>query len=102
MQGEQDSDVVAGVLRDLDEAVERLSAVLAEADSTAFAIDMGDVQAVANADGRLIQLVLHPRITTDYTHAELTIRLNTAFAALRAAAEADFRTRYSSALPEAG
>jgi hypothetical protein len=97
MQGEQDPDLVAGILRDLDDAVERLSAALAEAESATFTVDMGDIEAVANADGRLIGLTLHPGVTTRYTHVELTRRLNTAFAALREAAESDFRTRYGAA-----
>lgn len=97
MQGEQDRDLVAGVVRDLDDAVERLSAALAEAESATFTVDMGDIQAVANADGRLIGLTLHPGVTNRYTHVELTVRLNTAFAALREAAETDFRARYGAA-----
>ena len=94
MPGDQDDDLVADVLRELDEAAERLSAMLADADGTTFTVDMGDIQAVANAEGRLVDLTLHPRVTTDYTHTELAARINTAFAALREAVEADFRTRY--------
>ena len=101
MPGDQDDDLVADVLRELDEAAERLSAMLADADGTTFTVDMGDIQAVANAEGRLVDLTLHPRVTTDYTHTELAARINTAFAALREAVEADFRARYGALSPGA-
>ena len=101
MPGEQDHDLVADVLRELDEAAERLSAMLADTDATTFTVDMGDIQAVANAEGRLVELTLHPRVTTAYAHAELMVRINTAFAALREAVEADFRTRYGALSPGA-
>ena len=89
-----DSEHVAGVLRELDEAADRWAALLAEADATTFTVDMGDIRAVANADGRLINLTLHSSVTVDYTHGELAARINAAFAALRAEAATDFRARY--------
>lgn len=100
MQG--DLEIVAGILRDLDEATERWAALVAEADSTTFSVDMGDIQAVANSDGRLIRLTLHSSVTTDYTHGELASRLDAAFAALRSRVDADFRARYGIGALESG
>jgi hypothetical protein len=45
-----------------------------------------------------VDLVLQPSVTTDYTHGELAERLNTAFAALRAEVEEDYRARYGGEL----
>ncbi len=96
MQGvdEDDRDRVDGVLRDLRQAADHWAAVLADADATTFCVDLGDVRAVVDADGRLTSLALSPSVTTDYTHTELAARLNGALAVLREAAEADFRSRY--------
>ena len=91
---ESDSALVDGVLRDLEEAAQHWEAVLAQAREVSFAVDLGDVQAVANADGELIGLTLQPTVTTDYSHAELAARINRAFDALRDEVLADFRARY--------
>lgn len=93
-----DKDRVDAVLRDLREAAEKWEALVAEAESITYSVDLGDVRAVVNADGRLIELVLHPATVTDYTHGELTDRLNLAFAALRTEAEVDFAQRYGGEL----
>lgn len=76
-------ELVDAVLRDLDEAAARWEALIAKADGVTYSVDMGDIQAVANADGKLIELTLHPDAMVVYSHAELADRLNTAFAALR-------------------
>jgi hypothetical protein len=89
-----DKDLVESVLRDLREAAEKWEALVAEAESITYSVDLGDIQAMANSDGRLVELTLHPGVVTDYTHAELTDRLNLAFTALREEAEADYRERY--------
>ena len=93
-----DSDLVDAVLRDLAEAADRWEALVAQAETVTYSVDMGDVRAVANSDGKLVDLVLHPSVTTEYTHGELAERLNTAFAALRAEAEEDYRARYGGEL----
>jgi hypothetical protein len=93
-----DSDLVDAVLRDLAEAADRWEALVAQAETVTYSVDMGDVRAVANSDGKLVDLVLHPSVTTEYTHGELAERLNTAFAALRAEAEDDYRARYGGEL----
>ena len=93
-----DSDLVDAVLRDLAEAADRWEAVVAQAETVTYSVDMGDVRAVANSDGKLVDLVLHPSVTTEYTPDELAERLNTAFAALRAEAEDDYRARYGGEL----
>ena len=49
---------------------------------------------MANADGRLLELTLHPCVVSDYTHSELADRLNLVFTALREEAQSDFETRY--------
>jgi len=93
-----DSDLVDAVLRDLAEAADRWEALVAQAETVTYSVDMGDIRAVANSDGKLVDLVLHPNVTTDYTHGELAERLNTAFAALRAEVEEDYRARYGGEL----
>lgn len=93
-----DKEVVEAVLRDLDEAAQRWEALVAEAETVTYSVDMGDIQAVANSDGKLIGLTLHPGVTTDYTHIELAERLNVAFAALRDEVEDDYHARYGGEL----
>ncbi|MBS9533734.1 DUF2710 family protein [Mycobacterium sp. M1] len=85
-----DKDLVDAVLRDLREAAEKWEALVAEAQSVTYSVDLGDVRVVADADGRLVELALHPCVVSDYTHDELSDRLNTAFAALRDEVRSDF------------
>lgn len=92
--GFTDRELVDAVLRDLDEAAIRWEALLAKAEAVTYSVDMGDIQAVANADGKLIELVLHPDAMVVYNHAELADRLNIAFAALREEALCDHEARY--------
>ena len=80
--------------RDLAEAADRWEALVAQAETVRYSVDMGDIRAVANSDGKLVELALEPGVTADYTHGELAHRLNSAFAALRAEVEEDYRTRY--------
>lgn len=93
-----EKDLVEAVLRELSEAADRWEALVAQAEAVTFSVDLGDVQAVVNADGKLVELTLHPAVTTDYTHGELSERLNMAFAALREEAEADNQIRYGGGL----
>ena len=92
-----DRELVDSVLRELGEAAERWEALLAQAEAVTYSVDTGDIQAVANSDGKLIDLVLQPSVMTDYNHGELADRLNVVFAALRDEAEEDYRTRYGGA-----
>ena len=89
-----DRALVDAVLRELRDAADKWELLVAEAERTTYSVDLGDVQAVANADGRLLELSLGGRMTVEYTHEELTDRLNAVFAALRAEAEADNAARY--------
>jgi hypothetical protein len=89
-----DKDLVEAVLRELSEAAARWEAVVAQAQTITYSVDLGDIHAVANADGRLVELTLHPNVMTGYTHGELADRLNLAIAALREEAEADNHARY--------
>lgn len=89
-----DKDFVESVLRDLSEAADRWETLVAEAESITYSVELGDIHAIANSDGKLIELALHPDVMTSYTHCELADRLNLAIAALRAEAEADNATRY--------
>lgn len=91
-------DLVDAVLRDLSEAAERWEALVAQAETVTYSVDLGDVQAVANSDGKLIELTLHPAVTTNYTHRELSDRLNLAFGALREEAQIDHQARYGGGL----
>lgn len=89
-----DKDLVESVLRDLSEAADRWEAVVAQAETVTYSVDLGDVRAVGNADGRLVELSLHPDVMTGYTHGQLADRLNLAITALRDEAAAENRARY--------
>lgn len=93
-----DKQLVESVLRELDAAAERWEALVAEAETTTYSVDMGDIQAVANSDGKLLELTLGPSVTAEYGHRELAERLNAAFAALREEVEGDYRARFGSGL----
>lgn len=93
-----DKALVDAVLRELQEAADRWELLVAEAESTTYSVDLGDIQAVVNADGKLIGLTLAPQVVTDYSHSELADRLNSAFAALRVEAQADNAARYGGGL----
>lgn len=89
-----DKDLVESVLRDLSEAADRWEALVAQAETVTYSVDLGDVHAVANADGRLVELTLHPDVMTGYTHGQLADRLNLAITALRNEAADENRARY--------
>ena len=89
-----DKELVDAILRDLAEAADRWEALVAQAETVTYSVDMGDIQAVADSDGKLVNLTLHPSVTTQYSHGELAERVNTAFAALRAEVEDDYQARY--------
>jgi hypothetical protein len=93
----KDRDVVESVLRELSEAADKWEALVAQAETVTYSVDLGDIQAVANSDSRLLQLTLHPGVT-GYAHGELTDRLNLAIAALREEAEAENQARYGGQL----
>ena len=93
-----DKELVDSVLRDLADAADRWEALVAEAETVTYSVDMGDIRAVADSDGKLLDLVLHPGVTNHYTHGELADRMNTAFAALRAEVEEDYQARYGGEL----
>lgn len=93
----KDRDLVESVLRELSEAADKWEALVAQAETVTYSVDLGDIQAVANSDGRLLQLTLHPGVT-GYAYGELTDRLNLAIAALREEAEAENQARYGGQL----
>ena len=93
-----EGDIVDAALRELTEAADRWEALVAQAETITYSVDLGDVQAVVNSDGKLIELTLHPAVTTEYTHGELSDRLNLAFTALREEAETDNQDRYGGGL----
>jgi Protein of unknown function (DUF2710) len=93
----KDRDLVESVLRDLSEAADKWEALVAQAETVTYSVDLGDIQAVANSDGRLLRLTLHPGVT-GYAHGELTDRLNLAITALREEAEAENHSRYGGQL----
>jgi hypothetical protein len=94
----KDRDLVESVLRELNEAADRWEALVAQAETVTYSVDLGDVHAVANADGKLLDLTLHPGVMTGYTHGELTERLNLAITALREEAAAENQARYGGPL----
>ncbi len=89
-----DKDLVESVLRELGEAADKWEALVAQAEAVTYSVDLGDIYAVANSDGRLLKLTLHPGVMTAYAHGELADRLNLAIAALREEAEAENRASY--------
>lgn len=96
--GRSDKALVDEILRELSQAADKWEALVAEAERITYSVDLGDINATANSDGKLVELVLTPRVMTAYTHGELADRLNTAFAALRHEAEADNAARYGGRL----
>jgi hypothetical protein len=93
-----DKDLVEAVLRELSEAADKWEALVAQAETVTYSVDLGDMRAVTNSDGRLVELSLHPGVMTGYAHAELAERLNLAITALREEAEAENRSRYGGEL----
>ena len=92
-----DKDLVESVLRELSEAADKWEALVGQAEAITYSVDLGDIQAVVNSDGRLVELVLHPNVMSGYTHGELADRLNLAIAALREEAEVENQARYGGA-----
>jgi Protein of unknown function (DUF2710) len=93
-----DKDLVESVLRELSEAADKWEALVGQAETVTYSVDLGDLHAVVNSDGRLVELTLHPSVTSGYTHGELAERLNLAIAALRKEAEAENEARYGGTL----
>jgi Protein of unknown function (DUF2710) len=93
-----DKDLVESVLRELSEAADRWEALVGQAETITYSVDLGDIHAVANSDGRLVELTLHPSVMAGYSHSELADRLNLAIAALREEAEAENQARYGGAV----
>ena len=93
-----DKDLVESVLRELSEAADKWEALVGQAETITYSVDLGDIQAVVNSDGRLVELILHPAVMSGYTHGELAGRLNRAIAALREEAEAENEARYGGSL----
>jgi Protein of unknown function (DUF2710) len=93
-----DKDLVESILRELSEAADKWEALVGQAETITYSVDLGDIQAVVNSDGRLVELILHPTVMSGYTHGELADRVNLAIAALREEAEAENEARYGGAL----
>ena len=93
-----DKDLVDSVLRELSDAADKWEALVAQAQAVTYSVDLGDIHAVANSDGRLLGLTLHPAVMKAYAHGELADRLNVAFEALREEAEAENRAAYGGPL----
>jgi hypothetical protein len=93
-----DKELVDSVLRDLAAAADRWEALVEQAGTVTYSVDMGDLQAVANSDGKLVELVLHPAVTARYSHGDLSDRMNVAFAALRIEVQDDYQARYGGEL----
>lgn len=93
-----DRDLVESVLRELSEAADKWEALVAQAETVTYSVDLGDIHAVTNSDGRLLKLTLHSDVMTGYAHGELADRLNLAFAALREEVEAENQARYGGRL----
>ena len=96
--GRSDKALVDDILRELRDAADKWEKLVAEAERITYSADLGDIHATVNSDGRLVELVLNPRVMSDYSHGELADRLNVAFAALRQEAETDNAIRYGGRL----
>ena len=57
-------DLVDAVLRELSEAADRWEAIVAQAETTTYSVDLGDIRAVADSTGKLVELTLHSAVTT--------------------------------------
>jgi Protein of unknown function (DUF2710) len=79
-------------------AADKWEALVGQAETITYSVDLGDIQVVVDSDGRLVELTLHPSVTSGYTHGELAERLNLAIAALREEVEAENQARYGGAL----
>jgi Protein of unknown function (DUF2710) len=95
---QSDKDLVESVLRELSEAADKWEASVGQAETITYSVDLGDICAAVNSDGRLVELTLHPSVVSGYTHGELADRLNLAIAALREEAEVDNQARYGGAV----
>jgi Protein of unknown function (DUF2710) len=93
-----DKDLVESILRELSEAADKWEALVGQAETITYSVDLGDIQAVVNSDGRLVELIFHPTVMSGYTHGELADRVNLAITALREEAEAENEARYGGAL----
>jgi len=93
-----DKDLVESVLKELSDAADKWEALVAQAEAITYSVDLGDVYAVANSDGRLLKLTMHPGVMTGYAHGELADRVNLAITALREEAEAENRASYGGPL----
>jgi hypothetical protein len=93
-----DKDLVESVLRELKEAADKWEALVGQAEAITYSVDLEDIHAVVNSDGKLVELTLHPTVMSGYSHGELADRLNLAIAALREEAEAENQARYGGAL----
>jgi hypothetical protein len=95
---QSEKELVETVLRELSEAADKWEALVGQAETITYSVDLGDIYAVANSDGRLVELTLHPSIMSGYTHSALADRLNLAITALREEAEVENQTRYGGTL----
>ena len=93
-----DKDLVESVLRELSEAADKWEALVGQAETITYSVDLGDIRVVVDSDGRLVELTLHPSVVSGYTHGELAERLNLAIAALREEVETENEARYGGAL----
>lgn len=96
--GRSDKALVDDILRELREAANKWEELVAEAERITYSVDLGDIHATANSDGKLVELILDPWVMSHYTHGELAERLNMAFDALRQEAETDNAVRYGGRL----
>lgn len=96
--GRSDKALVDDILRELSAAADKWEELVAQAETISYSVDLGDIHATANSDGKLVELTLNPEVMAEYTHGELADRLNAAFAALRQEAEADNAARYGGRL----
>jgi hypothetical protein len=88
-----DKDLVESVLRELSEAADKWEELVGQAETITYSVDLGDIQVFVDSDGRLVELTMHPTITSGYTHGELAGRVKLEIGDRRGEGESDTESR---------
>ncbi|GAT07618.1 DUF2710 family protein [Mycolicibacterium novocastrense] len=89
-----DKAFVDQTLAELRENAEKWEDFLAAQELETFTADLGDIYAMCDLDGQLLDLKMAADVMTSYTYIELQARLNAVFEALRKEAQAEFKRTY--------
>ena len=84
-----DRAFVDSLMGDISTNLQRWADQLAAQAPVTYEADLGDVYAVVDRDGRLVELALSPDVMSAYTSVQLTARINAVIEALREQVRAD-------------